>query len=325
LGGVETLNLRSVLEASKIIYKYIKPTPLVYSRSLSRVLGCKLYVKLENLNPTNSFKVRGGIYYIQRNFEEVRKTGVITASMGNHAQSVAYAGQLFGVDVKVVMPSWVSEVKKDALKELGAEIITYGQFFDEAAAYAEELSRVKGYKYIHAINETQLYPGVATMHLEVAEELSSVEQVYNPIGGGSGAIGACVVYKSIDPKIRVVGVQAEGASAFYESWKAGRIIAKNGVSTRAEGLAVAKAYEVPFQILRDRIDDIVLVSDEEMEDAIRQLYHSVRQVAEHAGAAALAAAKKTRHQIEGKVVVIVLTGGNIDASQYTRILREAGR
>ncbi len=319
---MEIFTLRDVLEASEILYKYIKPTPLVYSRLLSRELGCDLYVKLENLNPTNSFKVRGGIYYIYKNYDEVRGTGVITASMGNHAQSIAYAGQLFGVEVRVVMPDWVSEVKKNSLRELGAEIITYGKFFDEAAAYAEELARKRGYKYIHAINETQLYPGVATMHLEVIKELSSVGQVFNPIGGGSGAIGACIVYKNFDPRIRVVGVQAEGASAFYESWRSGRLVYKESVNTRAEGLAVAKAYEVPFAILRDRIDDIVLVSDEQMEAAIRELYYAVRQVAEHAGAAALAAARKVKQSLEGskKKVVVMLTGGNIDAQQYARIL-----
>jgi threonine dehydratase len=319
---VEIFTLRDVLEASEILYKYIKPTPLVYSRLLSREFGCDLYVKLENLNPTNSFKVRGGIYYIYKNYDEVRRTGVITASMGNHAQSIAYAGQLFGVEVKVVMPDWVSEVKKNSLRELGAEIITYGKFFDEAAAYAEALASKRGYKYIHAINETQLYPGVATMHLEVIRELSSVEQVFNPIGGGSGAIGACIVYKSFDPRIRVVGVQAEGAPAFYESWKMGKLVSKESVNTRAEGLAVAKAYEVPYAIIRDKIDDIVLVSDEDMEAAIRDLYYSVRQVAEHAGAAALAAARRVKQSLEDrrKKVVVMLTGGNIDASQYARII-----
>jgi len=308
------------LEASRILERYLKPTPLVHSKSLSRELGCDVWVKLENLNPTHSFKVRGGIYYMYRRFEEVRDKGVITASMGNHAQSIAYAGSIFGVDVHVVVPSWVSEVKKQSLHELGANIITYGSFYDEAALYAESLAAERGYTYIHAVNESLLYPGVATMHLEVLREVPDVQIVFNPIGGGSGAIGACIVYKSADPSIKVVGVQAEGASAFYESLKAGRLVSKDKVTTRAEGLAVARAYEVPFSILSGRIDDVVLVSDEEMEDAIRALYYSVRQVAEHAGAAATAAAFKKRGEIEGRRVVLMLTGGNIDAMQLSRIL-----
>lgn len=316
------ITLRTVVEASQILERYLRPTPLVYSRGLSRELGCDVWVKLENLNPTHSFKVRGGIYYMYKMFEEVRRTGVITASMGNHAQSIAYAGSLFGVDVHVVMPSWVSDVKKEALQQLGAHVITYGNFFDEAALYAEALAREKGYRYIHAINETLLYPGVATMHLEVLRELPGVDVVFNPIGGGSGAIGACIVYKSVDPSIRVIGVQAEGAPAFYESLKQGRIVSRDKVETRAEGLAVAKAYEVPFSILRGRIDDVVLVSDGEMERGIRKLYRHVRQIAEHAGAAATAAAYKMSDSLAGKKVVLMLTGGNIDEAQIARILSE---
>ncbi|GBC72081.1 L-threonine dehydratase catabolic TdcB [Candidatus Calditenuaceae archaeon HR02] len=316
------ITLRTVIEASQILKRYLRPTPLIYSKGLSRELGCEVWVKLENLNPTHSFKVRGGIYYMYKMFEEVRRTGVITASMGNHAQSIAYAGSLFGVDVHVVMPSWVSDVKKEALQQLGAHVITYGNFFDEAALYAEALARERGYRYIHAINETLLYPGVATMHLEVLRGLPGVDVVFNPIGGGSGAIGACIVYKTVDPSIRVIGVQAEGAPAFYESLKQGRIVSRDKVETRAEGLAVAKAYDVPFSILRGRIDDVVLVSDGEMERAIRKLYRHVRQIAEHAGAAATAAAYKMSNSIAGKKVVLMLTGGNIDEAQVARILSE---
>lgn len=314
------LTLRKVVEASRILERYLKPTPLTYSKGLSRELGCDVWVKLENLNPTNSFKVRGGIYYMFKMLEEVRKTGVITASMGNHAQSIAYAGSLFGVDVHVVVPGWVSEVKKSAIKELGAHIITYGSFFDEAAQYAESLAQKQGYRYIHAINETLLYPGVATMHLEVVKELPEVDVVFNPLGGGSGAIGACTVYKSVDPSIKIVGVQAEGAPALFESLKQGRLVSREGVSTRAEGLAVARAYEVPFSMLYGRIDDVLLVSDYEMESAIRKLYHHVRQIAEHAGSAATAAAYKVKERLAEKKVALMLTGGNIDEAQFARIL-----
>jgi len=314
------LTLRDVFEAARILEKFLKHTPLIYSRGLSQELGCDVWVKLENLNPTHSFKVRGGIYYMYRKLDVVMKRGVVTASMGNHAQSIAYAGMIFGVDVNVVMPSWVSDVKKNTIKDLGARIITHGSYFDEAAVYAEHLAAKHDYVYIHAISEPLLYPGVATMHLEVSKELPDLDLVINPIGGGSGAIGACTVYKSIDPRIKVYGVQAEGAPAFYESIRLGRLVSKEGVSTRAEGLAVARAYEVPFSLLYGRIDDVVLVSDDEMEGAIRKLYRHVRQVAEHAGAAATAAAYKLGERIAGKKVVVMLTGGNIDESHLARIL-----
>ncbi len=314
--GMITLN--DVYKAKNILRKYLKPTPLLHSRRLSRELGSDVYVKLENLNPTNSFKVRGGIYYMAIVHERVK--GVVTASMGNHAQSLAYAGSLFNVDVKVVMPSWVSRIKKQAVEELGAEVITYGSYYDESAEYARSFAEKNGLEYVDAINETKLYPGVATMHLEVMEELPDVQAVINPLGGGSCAIGAVTVYKNINPSIKVFAVQAEGAPAFYHSFKKGMLVSTDGVKTKAEGLAVAKTYEIPFKLLKDRLDDIVLVSDEEMEKAVVKLYSSVRQVAELAGAASTAAAYKIANRLKNLKVVLNLTGGNVDPEQLSQIL-----
>ncbi len=256
--------LEGVYEAKRTISKYLKPTPLFYSRRLSKLLGCQPYLKLENLQPTRAFKVRGGINYMERIKQQAVNKTVITASTGNHAQSIAYAGLLFGINVKIVMPRGVPELKIAAVKELDAEVITYGSYFDEASQYTEQLAVDKGYICVHAINEPLLHEGVATMHLEIFDELPSIDVVINPIGGGSGASGACVVYKTLNPRIKVIGVQAEGAPAFYNSWKEGTIEQTDHVSTIAEGLATAKAYGLPFRILRKWIDDIVLVSDDEM-------------------------------------------------------------
>ncbi|MEM4495451.1 MAG: pyridoxal-phosphate dependent enzyme [Candidatus Caldarchaeum sp.] len=310
--------LRDVYRARKILSKYLTPTPLLYSKKLSKELGANVYVKLENMNPTNSFKVRGGLYYMSLMHDKIR--GAVTASMGNHAQSIAYSGSLFGVETTIVMPSWVNPLKKEAVEELGAKVITYGAYYDEAAAYAQHYAEERGLVFIDPINEVRLYPGVATMHLEVVEELPSVETVFNPLGGGSGAIGAVTVYKSINPAVRVYAVQAEGAPAFYLSYKEGMLQSTDGVKTRAEGLAVAKAYETPFQLLRNRLDDVILVSDEEMENAVVKLYNAVRQVAELAGAASTAAAYKSAEKISGKTVVLMLTGGNIDHKRFAEIL-----
>ena len=166
--------------------------------------------------------------------------------------------------------------------------------------------------YIHPVNEPLLYPGVATMHLENIEDLPSVDVIINPIGGGSGASGAVIVAKSVDPSIRVIGVQAEGAPSFYLSWKEGRLVSAGYAKTIAEGLATARAYELPFSILKDRIDSVVLVSDDEMIRAIKLLVELEGVIAEPAGAAALAAALKVRESMHGKRIVVMVTGGNID-------------
>ncbi|MGB9023851.1 MAG: threonine/serine dehydratase [Candidatus Bathyarchaeia archaeon] len=314
--------LGDVYAARKVVNRYLKPTPLIYSRRLSDLLGCQVYLKLENLQPTRAFKVRGGIHYMHRMKDQATKRGVIGASTGNHAQSIAYAGSLFGVTVKIVMPHGVSRLKNEAVRDLGAEVITHGGYYEEAREYAEKLASEKGYLYVHGINEPLLYEGVGTMHLEIIEEQPDIDVVINPIGGGSGACGACIVYKAVDPRIKVIGVQAEGAPALYQSWKSGTIVSTGGVKTAAEGLAAGQAYELPLRILRERLDDMVLVSDDEMKQAVRNILYATGQVAELAGAASTAAALKIKDKLNGKKVALLLTGGNIERDQLLQILRE---
>jgi threonine dehydratase len=314
--------LGDVYAARKVVNRYLKPTPLIYSRRLSDLLGCQVYLKLENLQPTRAFKVRGGIHYMHRMKDQATKRGVIGASTGNHAQSIAYAGSLFGVTVKIVMPHGVSRLKNEAVRDLGAEVITHGSYYEEAREYAEKLASEKGYLYVHGINEPLLYEGVGTMHLEIVEEQPDIDVVINPIGGGSGACAACIVYKAVDPRIKVIGVQAEGAPALYQSWKSGTIVSTGGVKTAAEGLAAGQAYELPLRILRERLDDMVLVSDDEMKQAVRNILYATGQVAELAGAASTAAALKIKDKLNGKKVALLLTGGNIERDQLLQILRE---
>ena len=314
--------LGDVYAARKVVNRYLKPTPLIYSRRLSDLLGCQVYLKLENLQPTRAFKVRGGIHYMHRMKDQATKRGVIGASTGNHAQSIAYAGSLFGVTVKIVMPHGVSGLKNEAVRDLGAEVITHGGYYEEAREYAEKLASEKGYLYVHGINEPLLYEGVGTMHLEIIEEQPDIDVVINPIGGGSGACAACIVYKAVDPRIKVIGVQAEGAPALYQSWKSGTVVSTGGVKTAAEGLAAGQAYELPLRILRERLDDMVLVSDDEMKQAVRNILYATGQVAELAGAASTAAALKIKDKLNGKKVALLLTGGNIERDQLLQILRE---
>lgn len=313
--------LQDVYEARNVVSRHLKPTPLIYSRRLSRHLGCEAHLKLENLQPTRAFKVRGGIRYMDRMKEQAGSRGVITASTGNHAQSIAYAGMLFGVKVTIVMPHGVPQLKTKAVEELGAEVISHGSYYEESKEYAEKLASEKDYLHVHGINEPLLYEGVGTMHLEVIEEKPDVDVVVNPIGGGSGASSACIVYKALNPRIKIIGVQAEGAPALYQSWKSGRMVSTDGIETAAEGLATSRAYELPLRILRDRLDDIVLVSDDEMRQAVRDIFRATGQVAELSGAASTAAAFKIKDKLRGKRVALILTGGNIESDQLARILQ----
>ena len=203
---------------------------------------------------------------------------------------------------------------------MAAEILTHGSYFDEALEYAERLAQERGYLFVHPINESLLYEGVATMHLEVIEEQPEVEIVINPIGGGSGASGACIVYKTVNPHIKVIGVQAEGAPAFYRSWREGHIT-RMDVKTAAEGLATGQAYDLPLKILRERLDDVILVSDEELRHAVKTIFLTTGQVAELSGAASTAAAFKIKDQVKGKRVALLVTGGNIEAKQLAEILQ----
>jgi len=313
--------LKDVYAARDVVSRHLKSTPLIFSRQLSRVLGCQVYLKLENLQPTRAFKVRGGVNYMERMKDQAARRGVITASTGNHAQSIAYAGSLYGAEVKIVMPRGVPRLKIEAVRDLGAEAIEQGSYYEEARRYAEKLASEKGYLYVHGINEPLLYEGVGTMHLEIAEELPDVDVVINPIGGGSGAASACIVYKGLSPRIRIIGVQAEGAQALYLSWKKGEIVSTNGIKTAAEGLAAGQAYELPLKIFLEKLDDIVLVTDDEMRQAVRSIFQSTGQVAELAGAASTAAAFKIKDQLANKKVVFLLTGGNIEPSELAEILK----
>jgi threonine dehydratase len=284
--------------------------------------GFDVYLKLETLQLTRAFKVRGGLYYVLVRKDEAQKRGLVAASTGNHAQLVAYAGKVIGAKVVIVMPNGVSRVKVEAVRDLGAEVIFHGNLFDEALDYAMKLAEREGMLFVHSTNEPLLYHGVGTMHLEVIEDLPDVDVVINPIGGGSGASSAVVVYKSIDTSIRVIGVQAEGAPSVYLSLREGKLVSTGYARTIAEGLATARAYELPLSILRGRIDDVILVSDDDMLRAIKELLIKAGQVAEPAGAAALAAAMRLRGQLAGRKVVVMVTGGNIDPGLLAKVVEE---
>lgn len=317
--------LRDVFLARQAIAPYLPRTPLVRAPILERVLDARVYVKCENLLPTGAFKVRGGITLMSRLTPDERRRGVITASTGNHGQSIAYAARLFGVRAVIGAPRGSNPLKVAAMRALGAEVVLHGRDFDEAREWVERTAEAEGLRYVHSANEPWLIAGVATASLEVLDDLPDVDVIVVPIGAGSGACGHCIAAKAINPRIRVIGVQAEGAPPVYRTLREGRMVSLDRMETFAEGIATRVPFALPITILRRHLDDIVLVSDEEMKRAILVLAESVRQTAEGAGAAATAAALRLGAELAGKTVVVVLSGGNIPLESLAEIYRDSRR
>ena len=247
-----------------------------------------------------------------------RRRGVSTASTGNHGQSVAYAANLFGVHAVICMPEQANPVKVESMQALGAEVIVHGQDFDEAREHCEKQASEHGYRYIHSGNEPSLIAGVATCTLEILEARPDTEVIVVPIGGGSGAAGACVVATAVRPSIEVIGVQSEAAPAAYRSWQA-RALVPDATSTFAEGLATRTAFELPQQILWALLDDFVLVSEDALRTATRLMIEKTRNLVEPAGAASLAAVLGAPERFAGRKVSIVCSGGNISPAQLAEL------
>jgi len=319
----EPVTLNDVYRARKIVSKYLPRTPLLKSPLLSKRLGFEAHVKCENLQPIGAFKVRGGIYLISRLSAEERRRGVITASTGNHGQSIAYAASLFGVKAIIAVPRNSNPNKVEAIRNFGGHVEFHGSDFDEARLWVEREAKRRGYRYIHSANEPSLIAGVGTLYLEIMEDLPDVEAIVVPIGGGSGASAACIVAKSMNPEVKIIGIQAEKAPAVYLSWKNKEFTETQSAETFADGLATRVPFKLTLDIINKQIDDIVLVSEEEMKKAILTLLETIHQVAEGAGAASTAAASKLRRKLQGKKVALVLTGGNLTLQDLKNIFKNA--
>jgi len=317
--------VHDVLTARRVIAAHLPRTPLVHAPALDRVLGARVYVKCENVLPTGAFKIRGGLNLIHGLSADERRRGVITASTGNHGQSIAYAARAFGVRATIVAPRGNNPLKVAAMRALGAAVVLEGRDFDEARVWAERTAREEGLRYVHSANEPLLIAGVGTASLEVLEELPEVDVIIVPIGAGSGACGHCVVAKALSPRARVIGVQAEGANPVERSLREGRMVSLERMATFAEGIATRVPFALPMTILRRALDEIVLVTDEEIRRAILMLAEVVRQTAEGAGAASTAAALRLGGQLRGKTVVLVLSGGNITLETLHEIYADAER
>jgi threonine dehydratase len=317
---VKTITLQDIIAARKVVARFLKQTPLIHYPELSDHLGFQAYIKHENHHPTGSFKVRGGLNFMHHLPQAQRKKGVITATRGNHGQSIAYAAAQFGVKATVVVPHGNNPEKNSAIRAFGAELIEHGADFDEALELCEKLQVERGLYYVHPCMEPGLLHGVGTYSLEIFESLPNVDAIIVPIGGGSGCCGAITVSKAINPNVKVIGVQAENAPSIYRSWKAGARVVTDSCDTIADGLATRTPFPLPLSIIKDGIHDIVLLSEAELEEGIRMALRWTHNLAEGAGASPLAAAHKLTDTLAGKNVVMVMSGGNLDTETLKSVL-----
>jgi threonine dehydratase len=315
--------LAGVYRAKHLIEPYLPRTPLLRNDAISRELDCDVYLKLESLQPIGAFKVRGGVYLAASLTEEERARGIIGASTGNHGQSLAYGSRLAGARCVIAMPEEANPLKVEAMRALGAEIEFHGANFEEARLWAEDRARSEGMRYVHHVNAPELITGVATMSLEIVEDLPDVDVIVSPVGGGSGAVSHCLVAKALRPVVQVIGVQAAGAPAVYRSFKE-RKLQRAPIDTHAEGLATGYAYYITVKTFIDWLDDMLLVSEEEMSRAVLLLLRSAHVVAEDSGAAALAGAAQVAGQLRGKKVAVVVSGGNMTPDGLRRVLAGPG-
>jgi threonine dehydratase len=311
--------LAHVLEARRRISPYLRPTPLYGYASLNELLGADVFVKHENHQPVGSFKVRGGVNLVSQLDTDERERGVIAASTGNHGQSIAYAARLFGVPATICVPEGANRVKVASMRGLGAELVFHGRDYDDARERCEQLAQEHGYRYVHSGNEPLLIAGVGTQALEILEVEPRTDVILVPVGGGSGAAGACIVARAVNPAVRVIGVQSDAALAAYRSWQERRLV-EDRSETIAEGLATRTAFELPQRILWNWLDDFVLVSDEEIRAAQALMIETTRNLVEAAGAAPLAAALRLREQLSGKTVALIASGGNATREQLLEVL-----
>lgn len=309
-----------ILAARQIVSRYLPSTPSLRPPALAAELGFEVVLKCENLQPIGAFKVRGGIYFMSQLDPEQRAQGVVTASTGNHAQSIAYAAREFGARAVIFMPEVNNPDKVAATRRLGAEVVERGADFDACRDAAEEYANERGMRYIHPANEPHLVAGVGTYALELIEAAPDLDVVIVPVGGGSGVCGTATVFKTIRPETRVIAVQAANMPAVYQSFHEQRLVALEGGQTFAEGLATRVAFDMPFEIMQRLVDDVQLVSEEEMRQAMVMLLDKAHLVAEGAGASSLALARRLAPELRGRKVGLIVSGGNVTLETMRRAL-----
>ena len=316
----EMLTLDRFEEASEIVKKVTQETKLVYSEYLSEQTGNKVYLKPENMQFTGAYKVRGAYYKISTLSEEERQRGLITASAGNHAQGVAYAAKRYGAKATIVMPTTTPLIKVNRTKSYGAEVVLYGDVYDEACAKAYELAEEHGYTFIHPFDDPAVATGQGTIAMEIFQELPLVEYILVPIGGGGLATGVSTLAKLLNPKIKVIGVEPAGANCMQESLKAGHVVALSDVNTIADGTAVKTPGTKIFPYIQENLDDIITVHDDELIVAFLDMVENHKMIVENSGLLTVAALKHLN--VKNKRVVSILSGGNMDVITMSSVVQK---
>ncbi len=317
-GQAEYLTIKDVLDARERIKDICVNTKLIYSPEYSRESGNEVYIKPENLQITGAFKLRGAVNKVSKLTDDKRAKGLIASSAGNHAQGVAYAASRLGINATIVMPETTPLIKVQATRNYGANVILKGKVYDEAYDEAKRLEKEHGYTFIHPFDDVDVMAGQGTIALEIIEELKDVDAILVPIGGGGLISGIAVTAKSINPNIKIIGVQSEGANPMKCSFDSDTLICAEVIDTIADGAAVKKPGEITFQVIRKYVDKIVTVSDHDIMDAVYVLLEKHKLVAETTGAMSLAALGKLK--FKGKKVVSLISGGNIDVVTMSSLL-----
>jgi threonine dehydratase len=318
---LEPPTLEDVYRARKVVSSHLPRTPLVRSDPLSEALDAEVYLKREDTLPTGAFKVRGGLNLVHDLDAKFSDPGLIAASTGNHGQSVAYAGREFDVPVTICVPEDANASKVAAMERLGARVVHHGSEFDEAREHAEELATTEGYRYVHSANEPRLIAGVATAGLEVVEDLPDVDALFCPVGGGSSASGYCLTVGEL-ADAKVIGVQSGAADAAHRAWEKGHLEPGDRMETFAEGLATRTPFALTQRVLADRLDDFLLVGDEDLRAGVARMVRDEHLVIEGASAAALAGAFQRADDLAGRTVVLQVSGRNLDTAKLRAVLDE---
>ena len=315
------IGLQEIRDAQRAIAPFVVPTPLVRSQFLSNLCGGDVFLKLENLQVTNSFKIRGAFNRFLHLSLEEKARGIVTASAGNHGQAVAFAARKLNFPAKIVVPKNTPRIKIEGIKKYGVELVLFGDIYDEAEQKAKALAREEGLVFVSPYNDELIIAGHGTIGLEIIKALPNVDTVIVPVGGGGLISGISIALKSIKPNVCVIGVQSEASPVMYESFKAGRIVDARMTESIAEGLSGGiEKDSVTFKIAQEYVDKVLLIREETIRRAIFLLWDSEKQVVEGSGAAAIAPILENKRVFAGKTVVSVMTGGNIEAELFQSIL-----
>lgn len=317
---MEELTLKSFEEAAEKVKEATLPTNLVYSEYFSSQTGNRVYLKPENMQYTGAYKVRGAYYKISTMSEEARQKGLITASAGNHAQGVAFAAKKYGVKATVVMPTTTPLIKVNRTKGYGAEVILYGNVYDEACEYAMKLAKEKGLTFVHPFDDLDVATGQGSIAMEIIKELPTVDYILVPIGGGGLATGVSTLAKLLNPNIKVIGVEPSGADCLQESLKAGKVVTLPTVSTIADGTAVKTPGSKLFPYLQKNLDDIITVPDEDLIVAFLDMVENHKMIVENSGLLTVAALKQL--DVKDKKIVSILSGGNMDVITMSSVVQQ---